>query len=96
MNPAAVLVQLVVLFGGTIAIILIDRGRRSAGVGEGALEPEMGIVWLLCVLCNLACLPFYFHSTRPGGRGLAIGIGWFLACACSAWFAGVVVLVLSR
>ena len=93
MPLVAILVQLLVLYGGTIAIFTIDRKRRERQGKTVLGEPEPGMLWVLAVLCNIACLPYYFFKTR-GGVGLAIGIGLFLACMFASMLAGTLVRML--
>lgn len=81
-----------VLFGLTIAIFMIDRAVRAK---RGALspyhEPEVGTLFLLCFLLNVACLPYYFHKTREGAIGIVIGIASFVGVSVVAFVAALVV-----
>jgi hypothetical protein len=67
------LLQTMVLFGGTFAVIAVDRDRRPE------LQPQMTNVIILGVLLNFACLPYYFHTTRRG-NGWLLGAGWAVVC----------------
>jgi hypothetical protein len=82
----------VVLFGLTIAIFMIDRAVRSK---RGALspfhEPDVGTLFLLCFLFNIACLPYYFHKTREGAIGIVAGIGSFIGTFVVAFVVAMVV-----
>jgi hypothetical protein len=79
------LLQTMVLFGGTFAVIAVDRDRRPE------LQPQWVTVILLGVLLNFACLPYYFHTTR-GGKGWLVGAGWAAAC----WGGSLAVGVMAR
>ncbi len=82
--------QLTVLFGGTLAIIFLDRAirRHSSDTSEApsytAQEPGLGVLLLLTFLCNIAALPFYFSQTRGKGVWALVGLALFIACSGAA------------
>ena len=77
-----VLLSVLVLWGATMGIVLIDRKRRDSKSAYALPADEPGVLSLfaLTVLCNVACLPYYFFRTRGGAVGLLIGVGWFGFC----------------
>jgi hypothetical protein len=78
------IVAALVLFGATIAVFSIDRkmrfssGSYAKGYGSAG-EPDVGTLLVLCILFNIACLPYYFYKTR-GGIGIVVGFGFFVLC----------------
>ncbi len=85
------LLQLVVLFGGTLAIIFIDKAIRknstTAVASFTAQEPGFGVLVLLTFLCNIAALPYYFYQTRGKGVWALVGFALFIVCSGAAGFA---------
>ena len=82
------LLQLIVLFGGTLAIIFIDKAIRknstTAVTSFTAQEPSFGVLVLLTFLCNIAALPYYFYQTRGKGVWALVGFVLFIACSGAA------------
>jgi hypothetical protein len=90
MQIIAFIVQIVVLWASTALVVGIDRARRvKDGTYGGMFEPETGALILLGILCNVACLPYYFQKTRNSAGGLFIGFGLFLACSALMFVFGV-------
>ena len=94
MHPVATLLQLVVLFGTTLAIIFIDRGmRKNKPVVDGTFpkpEPTVGMLLLLTFLCNIAALPLYFFQTRNKPVWGLIGFVAFCFCFGASVVAGII------
>jgi hypothetical protein len=90
MQIIVIIVGMIVLYTTTFLAISIDKKMRyRAGTTNPMNEPEMGTLILLCILCNIATLPFYFGKTR-GGIGVLAGFGLFLVCAGLMWVAQIV------
>jgi hypothetical protein len=85
-----VIIQALVIWGGTYVIYTVDRNRRRAQGGLSMTDPETKTLMLLNILLNIACLPYYFKRTRGTTQGLFIGIGFFLALLVASIVVGVI------
>ena len=99
MQPLATLVQVVVLFGSTLAIIFADKAYRRSHPVETAsglppAEPGAGMLILLTLLCNIAALPTYFYQTRNSGLWAVLGFIAFCVCFGASVVAGIVINIL--
>jgi hypothetical protein len=94
MHPVATLLQIVVLFGTTLAIIFIDRSvRKNKPVPQDTFpkpEPSVGMLLLLTFLCNIAALPLYFFQTRNKPLWGFIGFVGFCFCFGVSVVAGII------
>jgi hypothetical protein len=86
-------VQFAVLLATTLGIIAYDRGRRFARGARSLGEPEMGTLLIVALLCNVACLPYYFYQTRGSIGAALIGFLLFLGCVVAMVIAGSIVAV---
>lgn len=90
MQLVIVIIQALVIWGGTYVIYTVDRNRRRAQGGLSMTDPETKTLMLLNILLNIACLPYYFKRTRGTTQGLFIGIGFFLALLVASIVVGVI------
>jgi len=80
------LIGVIVLWASTIGMILLDKSYRagraqpSSDAPSFAEEPAWGTLIALCVVLNLAALPYYFYSTRRSALGGLFGVGAFGVC----------------
>jgi hypothetical protein len=80
-----ILVAIIVLWGSTLGIVALDKSARAKTpvpdeVAMMRTEPSWGAIIAICVVFNIAALPYYFYSTRRSGLWGLIGFGAFLGC----------------
>jgi hypothetical protein len=81
-----VLLALFVLWGSTLGIVALDKSARAKkvaadGVPAFGSEPSWGALVALCILLNIATLPYYFFATRRSAVWGLIGFCAFMGCA---------------
>lgn len=91
MTTAAAAAMVIVLWGSTVLVYVIDKAwrKRPPKVGDDKIrlpgtEPNAWLMLFLILLCTFAALPYYFYSTR-GALGFIAGIVLFGLCAGLAY-----------
>jgi isoprenylcysteine carboxyl methyltransferase (ICMT) family protein YpbQ len=79
------LLSILVLWGSTLGIVALDKSMRTKkvaadGVPDFGAEPSWGVLTAICILFNIAALPYYFYSTRRSALWGLVGFGAFLGC----------------
>ena len=79
------LVAILVLWGSTLGIIVLDKSARAKRpvpdeVAMMTTEPSWGALVAICIVFNIAALPYYFYSTRRSALWGLIGLGAFVGC----------------
>lgn len=76
----------IALWASTLGIIALDKSMRAKAQRSSdeapsfAEEPSWGVLVALCVLLNIAALPYYFSATRRSLLWGLVGCGAFVAC----------------
>ncbi len=99
MTVLALVISVLVLWGSTLGIIAFDKSarankRNTEGAPNFAEEPAWGVLVALCVVCNIAALPYYFFATRKSALWGFLGFLACLGCAILMTIVRVVVTLL--
>lgn len=84
------LLQIIVLFGGTLVLVAVDKQVRARSPEPNLFqEPSWGMLIVLTVICNVAALPYYFYSTRGKASWALVGLAGTLVLVSvsgTVWF----------
>jgi cell division protein FtsW (lipid II flippase) len=80
------LLAVIALWASTLGLIAIDKSSRAAKARDAtdapsfAEEPGWGVLVALCIVMNIATLPYYFWATRRSAVWGIVGFGAFVGC----------------
>jgi hypothetical protein len=82
----SLLIGVLALWASTLGVVALDKSMRARDRASSdempsfAAEPSWGVLAVLCVLMNVAALPYYFYATRRSALWGLVGCGAFVGC----------------